>query len=115
MGGPHVDLATRPDREIDLVFTDSLRSFWIFMAPIAKQDTGLVPSMARAAARLAGHATTRLTDRAFAGRVASTWLNPVGGTTGLTVGNGHFVVFVSGDLSLHEMVHVADSLQTDTQ
>ena len=114
MGGPYVDLAKRPDRETGLVFTDSLRSFWIYLAPIAKQDTGLVPSMARAAARLGGYATTRLTDRAFAGRVASTWSDPIGGTTGLTVGNGHFVVLVSGDLSLREMVHVADSLEADT-
>ncbi len=114
LGGPYVDLAKRPDRETDLVFTDGLRSFWIFMAPVGKK-TGLAPSMARAAARLGGHATTRLTHDAFAGRVASSWLSPVSGSSGLAVGNSRFVVLVSGDLAPSEMVRVAESLEAGAQ
>jgi hypothetical protein len=110
MGGPYVDLAKRPDRETDLVFTDGLRSCWIFTAPIGKA-TELPQSMAGAAARLPGHVTTRLTHGAFAGKVASTWFDAVSGQVGLTVGNGRFVVLVSGDLAPSEMVRVADSLE----
>ena len=84
------------------------------MAPIGTA-TGLAHGVASATARLPGHATTRLTDGAIAGRVASSWLSPVWGSSGLTVGNSRFVVLVSGDLSPREMVRVADSLKVDAQ
>jgi hypothetical protein len=110
MGGPFVDWSTLPDTVTQTVFSRGLHCFSISMAPIGS-DTGVPGGLANAVTRLVGHATSVLDGGDLAGRTASYWFDPSLGSLGLVVSNDSVIVFITGDLSPHEMLGVANSLR----
>lgn len=112
MGGPAVDYSRLPDRQLAVVFGDGLRLFMIRVIPVGR-GTGVPWSMRHAIARQRGSTTVVLAGGAFAHSLASYWFDPSWGSSGLTVSDTRFIVFVSGDLSPREMLRVASSLAGD--